>query len=137
DTTLTHLQAPVSSPVERLPLPSIYKGEGYIDSNDSLIWEPMDFATKNYLPISSLHTIMKRVIFPEAFSQHEQFQLSKSDREFLLHSMSSTPRALGFNQEDYYDSFGKFFIYGDTKENIPESVKIFNKVGYAYGYLTD
>ena len=137
DTTLTHLQPTVSSPVERLPLQSMYKGAGYIDSNDSLVREPMDFTTKNYLPISSLHAIMKRVIFPQAFSQKDRFQLSENDREFLLKAMSSTPRELGFNQEDYYDSFGKFFIYGDTKENIPESIKIYNKVGYAYGYLTD
>lgn len=137
DTTLTQLQAPTSGPVERLPLPSMLKGEGYMDTNDSLIREPMDFATKNYLPINSLHAIIKRVIFPEAFSKQEQFDLSTSDREFLLQAMSSTPRALGFAQKDYYDSFGKFFIYGDTKENIPESIKIYNKVGYAYGYLTD
>lgn len=108
-----------------------------MDTNDSLIREPMDFATKNYLPINSLHAIIKRVIFPEAFSKQEQFDLSTSDREFLLQAMSSTPSALGFAQKDYYDSFGKFFIYGDTKENIPESIKIYNKVGYAYGYLTD
>lgn len=137
DTTLTQLQAPTSGPVERLPLPSMLKGEGYMDTNDSLIREPMDFATKNYLPINSLHAIIKRVIFPEAFSKQEQFDLSTSDREFLLQAMSSTPSALGFAQKDYYDSFGKFFIYGDTKENIPESIKIYNKVGYAYGYLTD
>lgn len=137
DTTLTQLQAPTSGPVERLPLPSMLKGEGYMDTNDSLIREPMDFATKNYLPINSLHAIIKRVIFPEAFSKQEQFDLSTSDREFLLQAMSSTPRALGFAQKDYHDSFGKFFIYGDTKENIPESIKIYNKVGYAYGYLTD
>src|SRR5690606_21203728 len=137
DTTLTQLQAPTGGPVERLPLPAMLKGEGYMDTNDSLIQEPMDFATKNYLPINSLHAIIKRVIFPEVFSKQEQFHLSTSDREFLLQAMSSTPRALGFDQKDYYDSFGKFFIYGDTKENIPESVKIYNKVGYAYGYLTD
>ena len=137
DSTLTQLQSKTSSAVERLALPSMYKGKGYIDSNDSLIREPMDFSTKNYLPISSLQAIMKRVIFPEAFPKQEQFHLSESDREFVLTAMSSVPRDLGFNEEDYFDSYGKFFIFGDSRERIPDSIKIYNKVGYAYGYLTD
>lgn len=137
DTTLTLERSKVSSPVERLGLKSVLKGKGYINTQDSLILEPMDFATKNYLPISSLHNIMKRVIFPQAFTEEEQFHLSESDRKFLLNAMSSVPRELGFNEEDYFDSYGKFFIYGDSKERIPQGVKIYNKVGYAYGYLTD
>lgn len=137
DSTLTQLQSQVSSPVESLPLKSVSKGNGYINSNDSLVLEPMDFATKNYLPISSLHAIMKRAIFPQAFSEEEQFHLTDSDREFVLHAMSAVPRELGFYQTDYPDSYGKFFIYGDSKEQIPGSIKIYNKVGYAYGYLTD
>src|SRR5690606_41468112 len=68
---------------------SVYKGKGYMDSNDSLILEPFDFSTKNYLPISSLHSIMKRVIFPEAFSEEEQFHLKGSDREFVLDRKST------------------------------------------------
>ena len=29
------------------------------------------------------------------------------------------------------------FIYGDKKERIPDHIRTFNKVGWAYGYLTD
>src|SRR5690606_1330624 len=137
DSTHTQLQPQVNSPVESLLLKSVSKGKGYINSNDSLVLEPMDFATKNYLPISSLHAIMKRVIFPQAFAEEEQFHLTDSDREFVLNAMSAVPRELGFYQTDYPDSYGKFFIYGDSKEQIPRSIKIYNKVGYAYGYLTD
>lgn len=137
DSTLTQIKNKASSPIEMLHLKSVSKGKGYIDTNDSLVLEPMDFANKNYLPIRSLHGLMKRVIFPKAFPKEEQFILNPSDREFLLHAMSATPRELGYQEKDYFDSFGKFFIYGDTKERIPQTVKIYNKVGYAYGYLTD
>jgi hypothetical protein len=37
----------------------------------------------------------------------------------------------------YYNSYGKFFIYGDTKKKIPANIRIFNKAGWAYGTLTD
>ncbi|MBT8271420.1 MAG: hypothetical protein KJO25_05190, partial [Bacteroidia bacterium] len=52
-------------------------------------------------------------------------------------SMALYPRDLDYDPVNYYDSYGKFFIYGDSKEPIPDYIKIYNKVGYAYGYLTD
>ena len=112
------------------------KGRGYI-KNDSLVNEPMDFSKKNYLPVSTLHSLMKRIIFPEKYSKEIQFKLSKESRAFLLKAMSTLPKDIGYNAYDYFDGYGKFFLYGDTKEDIPKHIKIYNKVGYAYGYLTD
>ncbi|MEL6988445.1 MAG: hypothetical protein AAGK97_11530, partial [Bacteroidota bacterium] len=37
-------------------------------------------------------------------------------------------------------NYVKFFIFGDQEEkesHIPEHIRIFNKVGWAYGFLTD
>ncbi|MDP3682829.1 MAG: hypothetical protein Q8S01_02755, partial [Ignavibacteria bacterium] len=31
----------------------------------------------------------------------------------------------------------KFFFCGDTKDTLPDYIKIYNKVGMAYGYLID
>jgi len=31
----------------------------------------------------------------------------------------------------------KFFMFGDTKEQIPNQIRIFNKVGEAYGFIID
>ena len=39
--------------------------------------------------------------------------------------------------DHFYDSYVKFFIYGTSKDPMPENIRIFNKVGWAYGYLTD
>ena len=51
--------------------------------------------------------------------------------------MHTVPRKAGYDPKTYYDGYCKFFIYGDTKENIPEYLEIYNKVGFAYGTLTD
>ena len=51
--------------------------------------------------------------------------------------MHKVPRALGYNESEYQDSYVKFFLFGDSKKRIPEQIKIYNKVGYAYGHLTD
>ncbi len=37
----------------------------------------------------------------------------------------------------YYDAYCKFLMFGDDKEPIPANIRIFNKVGDAYGYLID
>jgi hypothetical protein len=136
DSTLTSTESMINKPITPLTLKNVNKGKGYYNG-DELIEEPMDFSKKNYLPISTIHNMMKRIIYPESFSQEQQFNLRESDREFLINTMSIVPRAAGYDPIEFYDGYGKFFIYGDTKERIPDHIKIHNKVGYAYGYLTD
>jgi beta-lactamase class A len=123
------------TPLE-LNLLNITKGSGYYQ-DDILIIEPFDFSSKNYFPISSQHNLIKRVIFPQNFNISERFNLSDEQRKYLLSTMHTVPRKAGYDQNSYYDGYCKFFIYGDTKENIPEHLEIYNKVGFAYGTLTD
>lgn len=137
DSLLIQTASTINKPIYPLNLQKIKKGNGYY-SDGILIDEPMDFSLKNYLPITSLHNIIKRIVFPEVFSKEEQFNLTKQHRAFLLNSMSVLPKEAGYEQNpEYYDSYGKFFMFGDSKEPIPNHIKIYNKVGYAYGYLTD
>jgi hypothetical protein len=123
------------TPLE-LNLLNITKGSGYYQ-DDILIIEPFDFSSKNYFPISSQHNLIKRVIFPQNFDISERFNLSDEQHKYLLSTMHTLPRKAGYDQNSYYDGYCKFFIYGDTKENIPEHLEIYNKVGFAYGTLTD
>jgi len=51
--------------------------------------------------------------------------------------MKILPREAGYDPEEYYDSYVKFFLYGDTEGPMSKDIVIYNKVGYAYGYLTD
>ena len=119
-----------------LKLNKIQKGIGYI-KNDTLKNGPFDFSKKNYYPLETLHNTMKRIVFPDAFKEKERFHLKEKDREFILFSMRNLPRNAGYDPIEYYDSYVKFFMFGDSKENIPETIKIYNKVGVAYGTLMD
>ena len=125
-----------NQPISPLKLNNIEKGVGYT-VGDSLVNQPMDFSKKNYLPITSLQGILKRLIFPDLFPKDQQFLLTEDDRMFLINTMKILPRETGYISEDYYDGYVKFFVIGDTKDAIPEDLEIHNKVGYAYGYLTD
>ncbi|WP_224484585.1 serine hydrolase [Robertkochia aurantiaca] len=136
DSTLAEFPGSFNNIPEKPALTSVFKGKGYM-SGDSLITEPMDFSSKNYLPLGSSHAIMKRLFFPTQFDSSERFHLSEEDMLFLQRTMRSTPSDLGYSKDEYHDSYVKFFLYGDSKEDIPDHIEIYNKEGDAYGYLTD
>ncbi|HMB62640.1 MAG TPA: serine hydrolase [Eudoraea sp.] len=136
DSTTTTTIPLINSEPEQLLLNRIKKGSGFYE-NDSLIPKAFDFSLKNYYPIAAQHEFLKRIIFPETFEADQQIHLNASQRELILTAMHTPPRKLGYDPEEYYDGYCKFFIYGDTRENIPEHIQIYNKVGFAYGTLTD
>ncbi|MCG8415111.1 MAG: class A beta-lactamase-related serine hydrolase [Pseudomonadales bacterium] len=122
--------------IEILPLENLVKGVAYMDSGQ-LVQQPFDFSEKNYLPLLSLHETMKRLLFPENFSAEERFHLSEEHREFVLRAMSTLPREAGFDETEFPDGEYKYLVFGDSEERIPEHIEIYNKIGFAYGYLTD
>lgn len=136
DSTTITSEAIFNNIPENITIPGILKGRGFYE-NDSLYQEAFDFSLKNYYPIATQHGILKRIIFPNQFSEKEQFNLSEEQYDFLLNAMSTLPEEAGYDPIEYYDSYGKFFMYGDSKKPIPNYIKIYNKVGYAYGTLTD
>lgn len=135
--TLTTLSVPIqNTPPRPLEIKGVLKGNGYY-AEDSLVGQPFDFRLKNYLPITTLDGLIKRVIFPEAFPEDQRIQISGEQREFLLETMKTLPREAGYDPELYPDGYCKFFIYGDSQAPVPDHMEIYNKVGFAYGTLTD
>jgi len=116
------------------------KGVAYIDQNDSLIQEAFDFSQKNFINIRDLQESLKRLVLPELFPKGLQYDITDKQRDFVLQSMKKLPKDHQYlipHTETYYDSYVKFFLFGDSKEPIPDHITIRNKVGFAYGYLTD
>jgi len=124
------------APVGKLKIANVEKGKGYL-RDSLLINEPMDFSEKNYFPIETQHEVMKRIFFPKNFKRDETFTLSEPSQALLLKEMHIVPRLNGYKEREVWDSFGKFFLFGDSKGRLPSSFKYYNKVGYAYGTLTD
>lgn len=126
--------------IENSATKGLTKGVGY-QANDSIISDAFDFSLKNRIALEDLEGILKRIIFPEVFSAKQRFDLRDEDYAFLKHWMSrNTLESIEPNyQEDneHYDSYVKFFIYGDRKGEMTDVIRIYNKVGLAYGTLTD
>ena len=123
-------------PIEKVKLKGLQKGQAFL-KDGVLVSTPFDFSEKNYFPLETQHELMKRIFFPEQFRESEQFKLNPYARERLITAMQLAPRSAGYDEKDFPDSYGKFFMYGDSKERIPKHIKIYNKVGYAYGTLTE
>ncbi len=136
DSTTTTSEVIHNTPPESLGILGTLKGNGYY-AGDSLFQEPFDFSLKNHYPIKTQHNVLKRIMFPEQFEEQERFGLSEDQLDFLHTAMHTLPGAQGYDTETYYDSYVKFFLFGDNTEPMPKSIKIYNKVGYAYGTLTD
>ncbi|CAN0604995.1 unnamed protein product, partial [Ectocarpus sp. 12 AP-2014] len=134
DSTTGITQPILNKTPKPLALFEIEKGKGYYE-NDEYINEPFSFKQKNYYPLSAQHNLLKRIIFPENFNLNEQFHLNKEQRDHLLNAMHTVPKEMGYDKKEYYDSYCKFFLFGDSKDDIPEHIKIYNKVGFAYGTL--
>jgi hypothetical protein len=51
-----------------------------------------------------------------------------------LPSETTYPR---YNPKEIWDSYCKFTLFGTDKSPLPKHIRIFNKVGDAYGFLLD
>jgi hypothetical protein len=117
----------------------LQKGKGYWNSKDSLINAPFDFSTRNYFSLFDQQQMLRAVLFPETVAAKQRFDLTDDDYQFLYKNMSILPQESRFPTYDtsYYDGYCKFLMWGDGKETRPKNIRIFNKVGDAYGYMID
>ena len=114
-------------------------GAGFYRSGE-IVNEPFDFSKKNRLALTTIHNIVRSVMFPAAVAKKQRFKLTKDDYEFLRKYMSMTPLESKFpfyDNENYWDASVKFLLYGKEKNVSKNGIRIFNKVGDAYGFLTD
>ncbi len=114
-------------------------GKGYYKGNE-LINESFDFSLKNRLKLQDLHSILKSVIFNELTPAKQRFNLTNEDYDFLLHWMSAHPKESKYPYYDstnYLDNYCKFLLYGSEKNTPPNYIRVFNKVGDAYGFMID
>ena len=139
-TLLYHQGEVYSKASPKFDLRNELAGEGYINKAGELVNEPFDFRHRNYISLQDLHDIVQAVMFPDDVPSDRRFRLSADDQQFVWKCMSELPRESeypSYPEEDYPDGYVKFLLYGDTKERIPDHIRIFNKVGNAYGFLTD
>lgn len=138
DNDLRYHQGPVYSRYEgQLPLRDQVRGKGYEDQHGRIVPAPFDFRHKNYMSLANLHDILLAAFFPASLPAQRAFRLSSEDYTFLHRAMGTLPRESDFPAYQEEDNYVKFLIFGDQDGPIPPSIRVFNKIGIAYGFLTD
>lgn len=115
-------------------------GRAHYNRDDSLVHEPMDFTTHNNAPLEDLQQLLQSVLFPASVPAHQRFDLTENDYRFLYEYMCKLPTESDYPKYDtteYFESYTKFFMFKSGKTNIPAYIKVFNKTGWSYGFLTD
>lgn len=121
-------------------MPGEMKGKGYLNNNDEIVNKPFDFTQKNYLSLKDLEASLMRIVFPDAFPMSQRFDLLEEDYSMMYKILDELPRDISYlkNDSHYYDNYVKYYYNSkDSSTIIPDHIHIFNKVGWAYGTLTD
>jgi len=114
-------------------------GKGFIRGG-KLVNEPFDFSMKNRLSLQDLHQILRLVLFPKDLPRKKTFNLRRDDYAFLYKYMSMYPSESTYPDYDSLtvsDTHVKFLFYGAEPIVPYMHIRIFNKIGNAYGFLTD
>lgn len=105
--------------------------------NGRYVAKPFDFSSYSYIRLSDLHKTTAAVFFPELL----MLKLCKDDYDLLRSYMGMYPSESRFPSYDlikYPDNYMKYFWRLSKEEyKIPSRFKLYNKVGQAYGFLTD
>jgi hypothetical protein len=115
-------------------------GNAHYDRHDSLIRTPMDFTRHNNISLEDLRHILQSVLFPGSVPPAQRFHLSGSDYRFLYRYMSQYPGEEihpHYDTAEYFDAYTKFFLFKAGRTPIPPYIRVFNKPGWSYGFLTD
>ena len=114
-------------------------GDAHIDREGKLVYKPFDFTMHNNISLGDMQQMLQSVLFPSSVEKVSRFDLKKDDRKFLLQYLSQYPSETPYPKYDsnqYYDSYVKFFFRNESRK-MPPSVRVFNKVGWSYGFMTD
>jgi len=125
-------QAQPSPPGPVLPL-----GQGEA-LGGQLIPGPKAFDEKNAYPLEAQLAFLQSLYLPETVPPTQRLALPKGDRRWFLERFGQLAPRSGY--EAYAalpEGYVKFLAFGGRAPTLPEDLVIFNKVGDAYGFLTD
>jgi len=116
-------------------------GKGFYRGGD-LIKGPMNFSKKNRISLEDLHTILISLVFPNKVYSNQQFNLTEYDRQFVFKYMSQLPTESTYppyssDTANYWPAYCKFLLFGNERGDLPKNIRVFNKVGDAYGQILD
>ncbi len=137
-----------AQPLPPLPATDFRIGQAYmkggkaVDGQDNSVQinEPLDLGNKNYFPLVEQQQVLRALLFPESVPAKRRFQLAEPDYQFLYRYLSMLPRESQhprYGAKEFPGTYAKFLLGGGGTTPLPPGVRVFNKIGQAYGFLID
>jgi hypothetical protein len=121
-------------------LPGVEVGRAF-QGGRGLIEGPHSFAHKNRIHLQDLQDLLVELVRPEVETGKRGFpELGIAQREFLREAMAQLPRESKdplYDAELFSDDYVKLLLPGVLRVLPLERVRIWNKVGRAYGFTTE
>ena len=119
------------------PGPALPLGQGE-QLGGRLIPGPKAFDEKNAFPLEAQLAFLQSLYLPETVPPAQRFALPEGDRRWFLERFGMLAPRSGYEAYGALpEGYVKFLAFGGRALTLPEDLVIFNKVGDAYGFLTD
>ncbi len=117
-----------------------YVGKKHYGAHHQRVDQPKDFTNMNYMSLQNIHGLLQRLVFNDYYPAAQQYHIDRNQQQFMLQYLTMLPRESSHPayNASYYDSYKKYFIYGDSKKPITnDHLKVTNIVGQSYGFMVD
>ncbi|MBH8558473.1 serine hydrolase [Hymenobacter negativus] len=114
-------------------------GQAYI-KGDQQVAGPLDFSQKNAFALPDQQRLLRTILFPEAVPAARRLRLAPDDYARLRTAMAQLPRESDhprYAPAQFPDTYAKYLLGGGGIAALPPGVRVFNKIGQAYGFLID
>ncbi len=147
DTAETQLLLTQSAAYWAGPLPpprvrpaSMRVGQAFVISQGQRVAQPLDLSQKNTFSLPDLQRLLQAVVLPETVPPRHQLRLRTADYARLREALGQAPAASASPRYDslqYPATYAKFLLGGGGTAGLPPGVRVYNKIGQAYGFLVD
>jgi hypothetical protein len=122
------------------PASNAFVGKAYYDGRKKIL-KPKDFSESNFIPLKSAHSMLISILYPQALPESQRFELSDDQYHFLRSCMGAYPRESSIleykSDTNLFDAVRKYILFGSQKGLRNDTLRSYNKVGLAYGFVSD
>lgn len=128
------------APIAPNPYPDASVIANWRDDAGDITRGPVDFSSRNALPLEAAHQLLLAVIFPNALAPAQRFALAPADLDLIRRALSTRPRDSldpRYDPADFPDAYSRLFAFGNGRRPLPDNVTVWSKNAEAWGFLAE
>lgn len=134
----TYWSAPM--PAARVRPASMRIGQAHLDGAGRRVTQPLDLSQKNVFSLPGLQRLLQAVVLPETVPARQRPHLTSASYARLREALGQLPpqsRSPHYDSLAFPSTYAKYLLGGGGEARLPPGVRVYNKIGQAYGFLID